>query len=160
MGLSRRQFIAAAMAEIGMADYVFDLQAEDLQVAARRLNSMLMDWNGRGVRLGYALVSDWATVDLDADTLVPDVAEEAIITNLAIRIAPGYGKTVSPDTKAAAKNGYNTLLGRAAVPPTMQFPSSLPAGAGNKPWRYDDPFLPRPRDDLAAGPDATLEFGA
>jgi len=38
-------------------------------------------------------------------------------------------------------------------------PGSMPAGAGNKPWRvYDDPFLRRPVDPLLAGQDGPIEF--
>jgi hypothetical protein len=159
MGYSKRQFVYAALEEIGLASYVFDLQPEQLQSALRRLDAMMGDWNGLGIRLGYPLPGSPQDSDLDEPSLVPDNANEAIITNLAIRLAPSYGKTVSPDTKVVGKNAYNVLLSRAALPFEQQLPSTMPAGAGNKPWRvYDNPFIRPPVDPLLAGQDGAIEF--
>lgn len=159
MGYSKRQFVAAAFEEIGLASYVFDLQPEQLQSALRRLDAMMADWNGKGIRLGYPLPGSPQDSDLDEPSEVPDSANEAIITNLAIRTAPGYGKVVMPETKAVAKDSYNTLLQRATMPPEQQLPATMPAGAGNKPWRvYDNPFIRPPVDPVDAGPDGPLQF--
>jgi hypothetical protein len=159
MGYSKRQFVTAAFEEIGLASYVFDLQPEQLQSALRRLDSMMADWNGKGIRLGYPIPGSPQFSDIDAQSEVPDSANEAIITNLAVKIAPGYGKQVMPDTKATAKETYNTLLSRAAAPLEQQLPGTMPSGAGNKPWRvYDDPFLRPPVDPVLAGQDGPIEF--
>ena len=159
MGYSKRQFVAAAFEEIGLASYVFDLQPEQLQSAMRRIDAMMADWNGKGIRLGYPLPNSPQDSDLDEPTLVPDWANEAIITNGAVRLAPGYGKVVMPETKAVAKDSYNTLLQRATMPPEKQLPATMPAGAGNKPWRvYDNPFIRPPVDPVDAGPDGPLQF--
>jgi hypothetical protein len=159
MGYSKRQFVAAAFEEIGLASYVFDLQPEQLQSAMRRIDAMMADWNGKGIRLGYPLPGSPQDSDLDEPTLVPDWANEAIITNGAVRIAPGYGKVVMPETKAVAKDSYNTLLQRAAMPPEQQLPATMPAGAGNKPWRvYDNPFIRPPVNPVDVGPDGPLQF--
>jgi len=140
---TKRQFITAAFEEIGLASYVFDLQPEDLQTALRRLDAMMAEWNGKGLRLAYPIPLSPEDADLDTETTVPDWANEAVITNLATRLASGYGKTVPPDTKMIARQGYNTIMSRAAMPPQQQMPHSMPRGAGRKPWRYDDPFMPR-----------------
>lgn len=158
MGYTKRQFVTAAFGEIGLADYVFDLSPEQLESALRRLDAMMMEWNAKGIRLGYPVASSPQDSDLDTETGTPDAAWEAVITNLAVRIAPGYGKNVSPDTKATAKNAYNTLLQRAAFPLEQQFPDTMPSGAGNKPWWYDNPFLQPPVDPVDAGPDGPLEW--
>jgi len=159
VGYSKRQFLTAAFTEIGLASYVFDLQPEDLESALRRLDSMMADWNGKGIRLAYPLPGSPQDSDLDAESDVPDSANEAIITNLAIRLAPSYGKQVSPLTLVAAKNAYNTLLSRATMPYEQQFPGTLPSGAGNKPWRvYDDPFVRPPVDPVLTGSEGPLEF--
>ena len=159
MGYSKRQFVAAAFEEIGLASYAFDLQPQQFESALRRLDAMMASWNALGIRLGYPLPSSPQFSDLDAQSEVPDSANEAIITNLAIKLAPGYGKQVMPETKATAKETYNTLLSRAAVPMEQQLPSTMPSGAGNKPWRvYDDPFLRPPVDPVLAGQDGPIEF--
>lgn len=159
MGYSKRQFILAAFEEIGLASYAFDLQPEQMESALRRLDSMIADWNAGGIRLGYPLPSSPQYSDIDAQSEVPDSAYEAIITNLAIRIAPSYGREVMQDTRAAAKKSYNILLQRATRPIEMQFPDTLPAGAGNKPWNINyNPFLRTPEDPILVGPDGNLEF--
>jgi len=144
--------VTEALGELGLASYVFDMQPEDLQTALRRLDAMMAEWNGKGIRLGYPLPGSPQDADLDEPSQVPDSANEAIITNLAIRLAPGFGKQPSPLTLATAKAGYNTLLSRAAMPEEQQLPGTMPSGAGLKPWRwYGDPFIRPPSDPVKAG---------
>lgn len=158
MSYTKRQFVEEAFAELGMASYTFDLSPQQLDACLRRLDTMMATWNARGIRLGYPLPSSPQDSDLDTDTQVPDSANEAIIANLAIRLAPQYGKTVSLDTRTTAKQAYDTLLARAAFPIEQQFPRTLPMGAGQKPWRYDDPFMPAPTDPVLSGQEGPLEF--
>jgi hypothetical protein len=159
MSYTKRQFVEAAFTEIGMANYTFDLAPEQLQSALNRLDAMMASWNAKGIRLGYPLPSSPQDSSLDEETGVPDSANEAIFTNLGIKIAPLFGKQVSSDTKVSAKDSYNTLLSRAALPQEQQLPSTMPRGAGNKPWRvYDNPFMNRPVDPLLAGQDGPIEF--
>ena len=159
MGYSKRQFIEAAFSEIGLASYAFDLQPEQLEAARRRLDAMMADWNGKGIRLGYPIPSSPQDGSIDEQTNVPDSAYETIICNLGIRLAPSYGKQVMNETKATAKQGYDTLMQRATFPLEQQFPNTLPSGAGNKPWRvYDNPFLGNPVDPVTAGPDGPIEY--
>lgn len=154
---TKRQLIEAAHAELGLQDYIFDLPAEQLQLALRRLDAMMADWNGMGLRLGYAIPGSVEGGDLDTEAGVPDRAWEAIVTNLAIRLAPSFGKQVAPETKASAERGLNMLLGKVA-PPEMSL-GRIPAGAGNKPWRWNlDPFLEPAEATLDVGPDGELEF--
>lgn len=159
MGYSKRQFIEAAFAEIGLASYAFDLQPEQLEAARQRLDAMMADWNGKGIRLGYPIPVSPQDGSIDEQTNVPDSAYEAIICSLAVRLAPSYGKQVMNETKATAKQGYDTLMQRATFPLEQQFPNTMPSGAGNKPWRvYDNPFLRPPVSPVEAGPDGPLQF--
>lgn len=158
MGYSKRQFVTAAFEEIGLASYVFDLQPQDLETALRRLDAMIAEWNAKGIRLGYPIPGSPQFSDIDAQSEVPDSANEAIICNLAMRLAPGFGKTLNALTASTAKMGYNTLLSRAAMPMVQQFPRTLPAGAGQKPWRWDDPYMPQPIDPVTAGPDGPIQY--
>lgn len=158
MGYTRRQFIDAAFEELGLAEYTFDMQPEQYQGAARRLDAMLMNWNGRGLRLGPNISGSIVGADLATDMGIPDIANEAIILNLAVALAPSYGKTPSPDTKAGARNALNTVFGRFTRPIPQRFPNGLPLGAGNKPWRYGSPFVIHEAEPLTANTDSTLEF--
>lgn len=155
MSYTKRQLVEAAMAEIGLASYAFDLLPEQRELALRRLDSMMAEWNTRGLRLGYPVPDNPADSDIDQDSNLPDAAWEAVITNLALRMAPSYGKQVNIETKITARHALNTILSRASMPPEMKLPA-MPSGAGNK--YIDDPFLPQPSTDLVAGPDAVLDF--
>jgi hypothetical protein len=157
MGWTKRQFVEQAFDEIGLAGYTFDLQPEQLQSALRRLDTMMATWNAKGIRLAYPLPSSPQDSDLDQETEVPDSAFEAIYTNLAIRIAPSFGKQVAIEVKTTAKQAYDVLLQRATAPIEMQLPATMPAGAGNKPWRDDDPFVTPPQDPVQTGPEGFLE---
>jgi len=159
MGYSKRQFLEAAFTEIGLADYVFNLTPNELTTALRRLDAMMAEWNERGIRLGYPLPGSPQFSDIDAQTGVPDRANEAVITNLAVRIAPSYGKQVLPGTMTTARAALNTILVRAAAPTPMRLPGTLPVGAGNKPWTMQgDPFMPEPVEPLLTGQDGPFDF--
>ena len=112
MGYTKRQFVTAAFEELGLADYAHDLQPQDLQMAVRRLDAMMAEWNGRGLRLGYPLVSDPENTLLDTETGVQDAANEAIITNLGIRIAPSFGRQVMQETMNTARRAYQVILSK------------------------------------------------
>lgn len=156
MSYTKRQFVLGAFEELGMANYVFDLQPEQIQGAARRLDAMLAEWNGRGVSLGYTLATLPDNVDVSQDSGVPDWANEAIILNLALRIAPGYGKMVPLETKQSAKSALETVMRNVTTTREQQFPSHLPVGAGYK--SRDAQFYPPPTDPTLDKPEVSLEF--
>lgn len=159
MGWTKRQLIVQAFESIGLASYVFDLSPEQLESALRQLDGMMATWNFKGIRVGYAGASTPSGSSLDTASGLPDSATEAVYTNLALRLAPTVGKTVPPELRLAAKQGYDVLLSLAARPPTMQMPRGMPAGAGHKSRNETiGPFLDPPSDDLDAGPDAELDF--
>ena len=158
MSWTKRQFITASFEELGLASYIFDLGAEQLQSALRKLDMMMATWNAKGIRLGYPISSSPTSGDLDEDTTVPDSSNEAIILGLAIRLAPSFGKVVSQDTKQSFYLAYQGLLSQYAKPIEMQI-TGLPSGAGNKSCSLNyDTFLDEPQETLDVGDDATLDF--
>ena len=157
MPWTRRQFINEAFSEIGIGSD-FDLGPEVLESARARLDGMMAEWNARGIRLGYPIGADPNDGDLDTVTGVPDAANQAVYLNLAIVLAPSFGRTPMPETKANARRSLSTIEARSAQPRQMQYPAQLPRGAGAKSWRYRRPFYPRPEDPILAGPDGPLDF--
>lgn len=157
MSWTKRQFVMQAFEEIGYSSYIFDLEPEQLQSALRRLDSMMGTWNGKGIRIGYPLPSSPELSELDTETEVQDSANEAIYLNLAIRIAPTVGKTVSTETKKSAKAAYNQLLALMTKPTEMQLPTTLPSGAGNKGWTTDKEFI-APLEETIDTNDSIIEF--
>ena len=159
MGWTKRQFVEQALDEVGLSPFTYAQDDEQLTAALRRLDTMMADWNARGIRLGYPLPSSPTGSSLDEQTSVPDMANEAVVSNLAIKISAAYGKQLMPQTMMAAKNAMNTLFARFAAAPEMALPGTMPAGAGNKTWRdYGNPFLERPVEPVTTGPDGVLEY--
>jgi hypothetical protein len=159
MAWKKRDYIIQAFSEIGLASYVFDLGPDQLQTALRQLDMMMATWDGKGIKLGWPLSLSPGNSDLDTEVESHLWADEAICLNLALRIAPGFGKAVGQEAKTNAKLAYDAVLVDAARPRQMQYPGTLPAGAGNKPWReYGDPFMPQPNDDPLQECGAQLVF--
>lgn len=161
MPYTKRQFVLGAMSELGLGDYVFDAQPEELENGMRRLDAMIGAWNARGIRLGYPLPVNPQDGSLDDVTSVPDSANEAVITGLAVRLAPSYGKALPRETKVRAKMGYDTLVLLSGVvsPIEKQYPSTLPTGAGNKPYQTDrSNYFPKPDDPVDASSAGELDF--
>jgi hypothetical protein len=160
MSWTKRELIQQAFDEIGFANYVYDLNPAQLQSALRTLDSMLASWYARGIALGYPISSSPGTADLDQDSNAPDWANEAIYLSLAARLGPRFGKTITPETKIAAKQAYDAMLQRTITLIEMQLPDTMPVGAGNKPWRTaDNPFtLPPDLDPLRINEGGELDF--
>lgn len=156
MAISKRGLVGDALGELGLASYVFDITPEEMTAAVRRLDQMMAAWNKRGIRIAYSLsVGDGGEVP-DSDSGIPDTAQLAVTTNLALLLAPGYGKTPSPDTRTVAKAEYAFLCGSIDAPGPMARGPGLPMGAGNR-CIGRDYFCPDP-DPLTAGNDSELEF--
>lgn len=148
MGWTKRQLIDEAYGELALQGYEFDISPEEQLTALRRLDTMMATWEAKGVRVGYAFPSSPDDSDPDQDSGLPDMAVETTYLNLAIRLAAGFGKQLSVDTRRSAREGYDTLLWAAAQPIPQQMPSTLPRGAGNKPWGTTDrPFFNSPNTE-------------
>ena len=136
---TKRQINEQAFEEIGLASYVFDITADQLQSALRRLDLMVASWQARNIQIGYPLPASPGNSNIDEEIQTSLNNNEALVLNLAVRLAPAYGKSLSPDTKATAKLLYDQLLIEAAMPYEQQFVRTLPLGAGFK--RTDQVFV-------------------
>jgi len=117
----------------------------------------MAEWNASGVRISYPL-SDPDNSDISQATSVPDAAYEAIRSNLALKLAPQYGRQVMPATMKAASQALQTLRARFAVPPIAPYRPGTPLGAGNRPLMFGrGPFIQN-APVIDAGPDQPLEF--
>lgn len=145
MSWTKLQLVRQAFSEIGLADYDFDLQPEQLQNALRLMDSMIAMWNSKNILLSYPTPTSPENSNLSDESNIPDRANEAVYFNLALRLAASLGRPVTPELKASAWYAYNNLLSWVMQPQPMQFPQNLPRGQGNKPYRYkQDNFMDRP----------------
>jgi hypothetical protein len=146
---TKGDLVNAAFEELTLAEGDgFGITPDEEARALKRMDAMVATWAAKGVRIGYAFPSSPSASKLTDLAGIPDSAAETIFLNLAKRMAPGYGKQLNPETVAAARDGYDTLLWAAAMPPEQQLPHTMARGAGAKPWRTSNrPFLPRPDTD-------------
>lgn len=134
---TKQDIIGEAFGELALQGFVFNVGPDEMASALRRLDLMMATWSIKKIAPGYnfpASPSDGS--QLDDPSGLDDTLVEAVVLNLAEKLAPGFGKTAPPATLAAAKLAYDTILIAAAQPTQQQFPSTLARGAGNKPWRY------------------------
>lgn len=158
MGWTKRQYIMQAFDEIGLSSYAFSMTPDQVMSAARKLDAMMASWNAMGIRVSWPIPSSPDNTNIDDVLSVPDAANEAIFLQLALRLAPSYGKSVSVETKASARAAYDAMLAKYIVAYEMTLPSTMPVGAGNKPWNIDQPFYPVPQEELLVGGDGPLVY--
>lgn len=157
MAYTKGELVKAALNELGIADYEFDISPEELSSGAKRLDMMLSNWSDMGLRLSYN-----STGGVDEDSGLPGVAVESVATNLAIRLAASYGKQVPPIVATTAKATLNTLLSHSTAPRQQQF-QIMPRGAGYKEvdYTFTNPNKDQYLDDVdtsvdtSGGPDGT-----
>ena len=132
MSWTKRQIIEQAFEEIGLASYIFDMTADQFQSALRRLDLMVSSWLAKNIRISFPVPTSPQNSEIDQEIDTPIQVNEALILNLAVRLAPAYGKALAPETKIQAKLLYDQLLVEAAAPIEQQYVKTLPLGAGYK----------------------------
>lgn len=130
---TKNDHIRQAFSEIGLSSYTFNVNPDDFETVLRVLDSMMATWDSKGFRLGYALPSSPSASNVDDESGLPDSVNEAVYLALSMRIAPMFGKTVSMETRQAAKQAYDAMVTTFAFPP-CQTQRALPVGAGNRGW--------------------------
>lgn len=124
---TKRQVIAQALEEIGLAEYEFDASPEELASFLRRLDRLMAQWDGQTIRTGYNLAGD-----IDSESGLPDTVVNCAALHLGMAMAPSFGKAISPDTRIAAGLAHNTMLTQLHRFPQVPYPDRLPVGTGNK----------------------------
>jgi hypothetical protein len=129
---TKEELINDAYEELGLANYVFDLQPEEQLTGLRRCDRLGAQWDALGIRIGYNLPVEFSDSKLSDESGVPDWAWAAFVSNLAVSLAPTIGKQVPPATLLAAKRGYDALLIGNYEIPQMEMPRHMPIGTGNR----------------------------
>ena len=131
---TKREIIDEAFEELGLGGQ-FNVTPQEQQRALRRLESMVAQWQAKGMVATYVLPVPPAESALDDEAGLTRAETLALQLNLAIALAPSFGKMLPIETKTAAKAAYEDLLRVAVSPPQQALRAGLPLGAGNKTWR-------------------------
>lgn len=131
------QIAKASLQQILVQESEADLEPDEYQDFIFALNNWMAAREADGIDLG------WQTVSSLGDTVtVADGAIDPIVHNMAVVIAPMFGRPVPPELALMAGKGMNTLrhIGQAIIPSVM--PDTLPVGSGNEDTRtgrfYDE----------------------
>jgi hypothetical protein len=128
------------------------LEPNEIAQGIFQLNNMMASWS---LSLGYTKVSS------SSDPITtPDYAIDAMVQNLAIRLAPSFGGMVDADLRENARQAKKDMLRQAVKIGPAKMPRTLPRGTGNtRPFRdsrYYEPVVEAaPTDGLL-----TLESNA
>lgn len=133
---TRATILSRAFARIGIADYVYAVAPDERADARATLDAMLSEWAESGVDLGHTPGED---DDNDAVAMTTPVwSDQAVWSNLAVRLAPEFGKTPAGPLIKDARRGYDLAAGKTQMIPTaMQARGSI-RGAGNRYYRQPD----------------------
>ena len=132
MGYTKRQLIDAALEEIGLDPVNFDVDGAEQQKCARRLEALIAKWDAENIPLGYALSDEPEDINIDAESGLRNWAYEAVYLNLAVSIAPTFGKQIMPDTKKAAHQAKIATRAKTYIITQRQYPNTMPVGSGNR----------------------------
>jgi hypothetical protein len=131
MAWSKLNIIDAALAEIGLGGYVFDATAQEKQDFLSRLDAMMASWTDDGIVTGYVVEDNPAADTITGSSNITAKYTRGVVLNLAVEMAPGYGKQVMQQTLFAARNSYSQAL-RITTPPIKSVnTTAVPAGAGH-----------------------------
>ncbi|PTB28847.1 hypothetical protein C9I56_11190 [Paraburkholderia caribensis] len=150
------EIVNEAYAQLGLANYVFDLQPEEITTGIRRLDRMMAQWDAAGIRIGYNLPPEASVSNANDIINVPDWAEQAMIYGVALLIAPTIPKVPTPDLRKSAQDSYDVLLYGNYEIPQMQMPRHMPIGLGNRRNTKNQQFF-APVDRVTTTNDALLE---
>lgn len=97
--------IKGAYELIGVADPEETIDDALGQRGVKTLNQMIARWQRDGVGISYTQITT-----VQDDITAPIETHEAIEANLALKLAPRFGRSASAEVQAAARYGYDALL--------------------------------------------------
>ncbi|MEE8207802.1 MAG: packaged DNA stabilization gp4 family protein [Nitrosomonadaceae bacterium] len=130
---SGADMVNGALRLIGVKPSDATVTGQEMLDGIEVLNDMLIEFENSGITLGFSPIAD------PADTIrVPRGTESAIKGNLAGRLAPEYGKQITPTLAVAISTATDSMLRIVSKPIDTKLPDSLPLGSGNQCTDFED----------------------
>ena len=130
------QIVNGTAEKLGVKTAEIPLEAVDYQLILTELNDMLSEWADSGITPTFTEVSratDIVNINRDA--------VGAVKINLAVRMAPAFGRAVTPALANSANTSYNRLLASVVYIGEVAYPDTLPLGSGNERCVRDNRFF-------------------
>jgi hypothetical protein len=129
--ITKGAIVIRALGKLGIANYVFDTEAEEDVSALRQLDSLAASWQGKLRPFGYLQpATNGASLPSD-DAGIDEADVDAFIYGLAEVLAPDYGKNLSGPIMKRAADERSAFLCRYQVQAEYAMPRRQPVGAGN-----------------------------
>ena len=128
--LTKLELVQGAYEQMRIWGLTSSVTPVESELALKRLNGLLLHWENKGVYLGWHI----GTGDINEDSGLPDWSQEAVFTNLAIKLLPAFGKTASREQVAEASDSFNAISLKCYD--NMEYPDTMPVGAGNQRYGY------------------------
>lgn len=109
------------------------LQSEEYKDFYDAMNDYMAAIEVVGVDLGYTPITTGTQ-----QVTIPPGAIRGLIANMAVEVAPDFGKSVKPELVEQAKKGYHAMRRIARKRVQTSLPSTLPRGSGNERFSYSD----------------------
>jgi len=134
--------IEGAFQDIGVKSAEEPLSAAEISDGMDKLLDMLAEWDLIDILSGIE-----PTTDTGADMMEPRGFTAAIRSNLATRLAGQYDRPVSQSLAIEASRGMATIITINARKTTVDIPSTLPMGGGNRNnLEVESDFFPEPEE--------------
>lgn len=128
-GVPKRTILDMAFESVGLPGSEFDRSAEEQTAALRKLNAMMKEWPWSLARYNQPSYGVGLPEELSN---IPGDAESAVSAELALRIAPGLGLTLSPEQRAMRAQTRAMFVATYVTIPTCDIVGGTPLGAGNR----------------------------
>lgn len=127
--ITKGDIVDQAFIQLRISGLTSNASPEDSKMAAVVLESMMLAWTNKGLNLGWIKDADITDPDLQEDSGLSDSSYEAAYVNLAVKLAPAFGK---PPTQldSFARELYAGLFSTEL--PVQQNNEYMPLGSGNR----------------------------
>jgi hypothetical protein len=129
--ITKGSIVIRALGKLGIANYVFDTEAEEDNSALRQLDSLAARWQGKLEPFGYVQPATNGTSIPSDSAGIREEDVDTFISNLALALAPDYGKSPAPGLAKQAAESRSEFFCKYARRFEYQLPNRLPTGAGN-----------------------------
>jgi hypothetical protein len=129
--ITKGTIVIRALGKLGIANYVFDTEAEEDVSALRQLDSLAAQWQGRTSQLPYLQPASNGTSLPGDDAGIDEADVDAFIYNLAEVLAVDYGKTPAGGLLKRSADTRADILVKYQVEREYRMPRRTPVGAGN-----------------------------
>ena len=131
--ITKATIVIRALGKLGIANYVFDTEAEEDNSALRQLDSLGAKWQDSLEQLPYSLPATNGTSSPSDSAGIDEADVDAFVYNLAEVLAPDYGKSPAGVAKRAADTRSDLFVKYEATR-EIAMPRRQPTGAGNDRW--------------------------